>query len=109
MKQSLVCGVGNYIKADSLWLAKISPKRKVKDISDIEFADLKEAIQRVMRTSYESGGATIASYQSFDDKPGEYGQKMIVYGQKKDPEGNDVIKEKTDDGRTTHWVPSVQK
>ena len=108
MKQSLVCGVGNYIKADSLWLAKISPKRKVKDITDIEFADLCDAIKRVMRTSYESGGATIASYQSFDDKPGEYSQKMVVYGQKRDPEGNLVIKEKTDDGRSTHWVPEVQ-
>ena len=108
MKQTLVCGVGNYIKADSLWLAKISPKRKIKDITDVEFADLNEAIKRVMRTSYESGGATIASYQSFDDQPGSYKQKMVVYGQEKDPEGNDVIKEKTDDGRTTHWVPSVQ-
>ena len=48
-------------------------------------------------------------YQSFDDKPGEYSQKMVVYGQKQDPEGNEVIKEKTSDGRTTHWVPSVQK
>ena len=109
MKQSLVCGVGNYIKADSLWLAKISPKRKVKDITDVEFADLNEAIKRVMRISYESGGATIASYQSFDDKSGSYTQKMVVYGQKHDPEGNPVIKEKTDDGRSTHWVPEVQK
>ena len=109
MKQTLVCGVGNYIKADSLWLAKISPKRKIKDITDAEFADLNEAIKRVMRVSYESGGATIQSYQSFDDKPGSYTNKMVVYGQEKDPEGNTVIKEKTDDGRTTHWVPEVQK
>jgi len=34
---------------------------------------------------------------------------MIVYGQTHDPEGNEVIKEKTTDGRTTHWVPLVQK
>jgi formamidopyrimidine-DNA glycosylase len=80
----------------------------VKDITEIEFADLCDAIKRVMRTSYESGGATIASYQSFDDQPGSYTQKMVVYGQKHDPEGNPVIKEKTDDGRSTHWVPEVQ-
>ena len=109
MKQTLVCGVGNYIKADSLWLAKISPKRLVKDLTDLEFADLNEAIKRVMRTSYESGGATIQAYQSFEDKPGTYTQQMVVYGQKTDPEGNEVIREKTDDGRTTHWVPSVQR
>ena len=78
-------------------------------ITDAEFADLNDAIKRVMRVSYDSGGATIQSYQSFDDKPGSYTQKMVVYGQKTDPEGNTVIKEKTDDGRTTHWVPEVQK
>ena len=109
MKQTLVCGVGNYIKADSLWLAKLSPHRIVETLSDIEFADLNEAIKKVMRASYASGGATIQSYVSFDDTVGLYTQQMIVYNQKQDPEGNDVIKEKTDDGRTTHWVPSVQK
>ena len=109
MNQTLVSGVGNYIKADSLWLAKISPKRKVRDITDEEFAGLNESIKRVMRTSYESGGATIASYQSFDNELGSYTQRMVVYGQKQDPEGNKVIREKTDDGRTTHWVPEVQR
>ena len=109
MKQSLVCGVGNYIKADSLWLAKLSPHRLVETLSEVEFADLNEAIKNVMRTSYASGGATIQSYVSFDDDVGTYTQKMIVYGQTHDPEGNEVIKEKTKDGRTTHWVPSVQK
>ena len=109
MKQDLVCGVGNYIKADSLWLAKLSPHRTVESLSDLEFGDLNEAIKKVMRTSYESGGATIQSYVSFDDEIGTYTQLMIVYGQSQDPEGNEVVKEKTKDGRTTHWVPSVQK
>ena len=36
MDQSVVSGVGNYIKADSLWLAEISPHRRVADISDEE-------------------------------------------------------------------------
>lgn len=109
MKQTLVCGVGNYVKADSLWLAKLSPHRTVESLSDLEFNDLNEAIKKVMRTSYESGGATIQSYASFDDEIGEYTQQMIVYNQTHDPEGNEVTKEKTGDGRTTHWVPLVQR
>ena len=109
MKQSLVCGVGNYIKADSLWLAKLSPHRTVESLSDVEFADLNEAIKKVCRTSYSEGGATIQAYASFDGKLGNYTQKMLVYGQKTDPNGLTVVKEKTNDGRTTHWVPEVQK
>ena len=108
MKQTLVCGVGNYVKADSLWLAKLSPHRTVSSLSDIEFSDLNEAIKKVMRVSYEFGGATIQSYVSFDNEVGTYTQNMVVYGQTHDPEGNEVIKEKTKDGCTTHWVPKVQ-
>lgn len=109
MDQSIVSGVGNYIKADALWLSKLSPKRKVKDCSPSELSLLNESIQSVMNTSYDSGGATIKSYKNFEGEIGNYTEKMIVYGRKKDPLGNDVVKEQTDDGRTTHWVPSIQK
>jgi len=109
MKQTLVCGVGNYVKADALWLAKLSPHRKIESLSDIELNTLNSCIKKVIRTAYEQGGATIQSYVSFDGQPGTYTQNMIVYGQKTDPLGNLVTREKTDDGRTTHWVPSIQK
>ena len=33
----------------------------------------------------------------------------MVYNQKTDPEGNEVVREMTADNRTTHWVPAVQK
>ena len=32
-----------------------------------------------------------------------------VYVRPKDPQGRTVIKEETPDGRTTHWVPEIQK
>jgi len=40
---------------------------------------------------------------------GEFSRKFAVYGQKTDPQGNEVVKEKTRDGRVTHWVPDIQK
>ena len=62
-----------------------------------------------MKESFESGGATIRTYKDFNGESGEYGNRFIVYNQKQDPLGNPVIKEKTKDGRTTHWVPAVQR
>ena len=108
MAQSVIAGVGNYIKADSLWLARISPHRKIKDMLDSELAALGASIKQVMRESFASGGATINSYKNFSGEPGEYSQKFLVYNQKVDPDGNAVVKEMTGDNRTTHWVPELR-
>ena len=108
MDQAVIAGVGNYIKADSLWLAKISPHRMIDDISDIELSSLNRVIKLVMRESFESGGATIKSYKNFDGSPGEYSRRFLVYNQKMDPDGHEIIREQTADGRVTHWCPTIQ-
>jgi len=109
MDQSIVSGVGNYVKAEALWRAEISPHRKVSSLTDIEINSLNETIKNVLRDSYRSGGATIRSYKTFDGLEGQYTRRFAVYNQRKDPNGLNVIREKTTDGRTTHWVPQVQK
>jgi formamidopyrimidine-DNA glycosylase len=108
MDQSIIAGVGNYVKAESLFLARISPHRNIENLSDNELRRLCQSVKAVLRESFKSGGATIQSYANFDGEIGEYSQKFCVYNQKTDPDGNEVIKEKTQDGRTTHWVPKVQ-
>tara|TARA_R110001592_G_scaffold58770_6_gene177917 strand:- start:1850 stop:2656 length:807 start_codon:yes stop_codon:yes gene_type:complete len=109
MDQSVICGVGNYLKADSLWLAKINPHKTVSDLTDGELSILNRSIKKIIRESYDSGGATIRSYAGFDEEEGQYGRRFLVYGQDQDPDGNDVIREETADKRNTHWVPEVQK
>ena len=108
MDQSIIAGVGNYIKADSLWLARLSPNRLVGECSTEELISLKSCIRRVMLESLNSGGATIRTYKNLDGEEGEYGSRFLVYGRKEDPDGNPIIREETKDGRTTHWCPSVQ-
>ena len=108
MDQSVVAGVGNYIKSDSLWLSGISPKRTVSDISDLELSALNRSIKHVMNESYKFGGADGTGYKDFSGEQNEYARKFLVYNQEMDPDGNEVIREMTADKRTTHWVPSVQ-
>lgn len=109
MNQKTVAGVGNYIKAEVLWLSKVSPLRKINSLSEEEIISLRDNIQSVIRTSYQNGGATIKSFYGADGSKGNYSSKFLVYNQKQDPYNNNVIKTKTPDGRTTHWVPEVQK
>jgi len=108
MDPSVVSGVGNYVKAEALYLAKISPHRIVSSLTNSELCDLNAATRSVLVNSFESGGATLQAYQDFYGEAGDATQRFAVYGRKSDPEGREIVKEQTKDGRTTHWVPTVQ-
>jgi DNA-formamidopyrimidine glycosylase len=109
MNQSLIGGIGNYIKAEVLYRAKISPKRLVKDITKEEFSRLNRATEEVIRGSFLQGGASIRSYSGMNWERGEYPFFFQVYGRKMCHQGYPVITETTSDGRTTHWVLEIQK
>ena len=47
MNQSVIAGVGNYVKADSLWLSRISPHRTVESLSDKELSLLSISLLRM--------------------------------------------------------------
>lgn len=108
MDQNIIAGVGNYVKAESLWLSKLSPHRIIEELTDHDLKILNHSIQTVLRESLQNGGATLRTYRGFDGSVGQYTSMFAVYNQLQDPDGNEVIKEKTTDGRTTHWVPAVQ-
>lgn len=108
MDQSIISGVGNYVKAESLYLSKISPARLCNSLSNLEIENLYNSIRNVLTESYQSGGSTIKTYSDMYGNTGSYSGRFLVYGKKSDPIGNPVIKTETLDGRTTHWVPSVQ-
>ena len=109
MNQKNVSGIGNYLKAECLYDAKISPHRFCENITTEESKRLFFACRRIINLSYQTGGATIQNYRKPNGKKGLYSQRFAVYNQKTSPCGNEIIKEKTLDKRTTHWVPVVQK
>mgnify|MGYP001179906210 CR=1 FL=1 len=109
MNQSVVSGIGNYLKAEILYAAKISPHRLCKDLTKEEIADIAQESFNIARASYQSGGATITTYRDENNKKGLYSRKFMVYNHKTDPKGNKVIKETTTDKRSTYWVPDIQK
>lgn len=109
MNQGCVSGVGNYIKAEALYLAELSPHREVSSCSDTDLEHLRRQIINVMKASYNNDGATIRSYLNVDGTKGGQQSRFLVYGNQTDPLGNPVVREETKDGRTTHWVPSTQR
>jgi formamidopyrimidine-DNA glycosylase len=108
MDQGIFAGVGNYIRAEALYLSKLSPWRQSNLLTDPEVELLCNSIVFVMEESYQHQGATIHTYKTAYGKDGKYSTLFKVYGQKKDPMGRKVIKQQTPDKRSIHWCPEVQ-
>ena len=105
LDQSCISGVGNYLKCESLYAAKISPHRAVSSLTHEDLHSLRSAIIMMMNLSYDLGGAYSV---------GRHGTSLIsdrfsVYNQTKDPHGYPVEKDATADGRITYWCPKYQK
>lgn len=108
MNQSVLAGVGNYVKAESLWLAGLDPRKTVQEFEDYELLALKSSVEDVLINSYNQGGASFLTYRNFEGQKGSYSERFFCYNRKIDAEGNPVEKIKTPDGRTTHWSPKKQ-
>lgn len=108
MDQSIFSGIGNYLKSEILYACKISPHTLMKNLSDLQLGQLFDVSRKKIKESYLAGGASVRNYSDIKGKDGTFSWEFKVYNQKKDPLGNLVKKEKTKDGRMTHWVPNVQ-
>src|SRR5574337_763028 len=108
MDQHIFSGVGNYIRAEALYLAKLSPWRQANKLSQDEVKALCQSIVDVMQESYQHQGATIHTYKTVYGEEGKYSTLFKVYGQKQDPTGRKIVKQQTPDKRTIHWCPDIQ-
>ena len=108
LNQSIISGIGNYLKAEILYQCKMSPHVKIEDIPDWKLEELYKVSKLKINASYHARGASVRHYSDIEDRKDVFEFQFIVYNQKKDKLGNPVVREKTPDKRTTHWVPKVQ-
>lgn len=107
MKQEYFSGIGNYLKAEILYRSKIRPDRTLWEIHDDEMVTILQQSMATIRESYSYKGLTVRSYWDPDGEKGTFPRQ--IYEKEIDPLGHRVIKSQFKDGRTTHWVPEVQK
>ncbi|MGC6471221.1 MAG: DNA-formamidopyrimidine glycosylase family protein [Flavobacteriales bacterium] len=106
MDQNCFPGVGNYIKSEALFAAKIHPEKKWGQLSKRKKITLIEFTKEIMHHSFQTGGAELKDFKN----PFDQSQfSLKVYGKKNDPEGNEVISQLTSDQRKSWFCPSVQK
>jgi formamidopyrimidine-DNA glycosylase len=95
-QKEVISGVGNWMKSESLYEARVSPVREVGSLSRVEW-------ERIFRAIKSVGKRTLRAYRQ------EKELKTQVYQQEVDPLGHLVETRQAKDGRTTFWVPELQK
>lgn len=125
-------GIGNYLVAEILYDAKISPHTKMIDLynNKVLVSRLAHSIKYIIKLSFMN--ADIGYLEDMDSSLTKFMKKIRinpitpnlyhpdidvgntkfkfnVYQQKKDPLGNKILRDKIITGRTTYWSPKIQK
>ena len=80
MSQKFVSGLGNIYVNEAIFLSKLNPKIRVKNISDKKISTLISIIKRVLKKAIKEGGSSIKNFNNTEGKKGNFQQFFNVYG-----------------------------
>lgn len=113
VNQKLISGIGNYLRADILWVAKISPHRLVKNIEANELKKIYQASRDLTWGDYNmKEGKKLKILSKHPKLPMNYERDFFVYYEEEDVNGEKVKKEELyelSQKRMIYWVPTIQK
>jgi len=106
---ALLAGIGNIYASESLFRAKIDPRRAAGALTLAEWQRLLTAIQEVLKEAIACGGSTISDYVNAEQKSGCFQMNFTVYGRvgQSCPCGTTIAQTKIA-GRSTFFCPKCQ-
>jgi formamidopyrimidine-DNA glycosylase len=81
----VVVGVGNIYASESLFRARIDPRRAAGRIARARYADLAAAIRDVLAAAIAKGGSTLRDFVGADGASGYFQQETFVYDREGQP------------------------
>lgn len=117
MDQKIVVGVGNIYASESLFMARIDPRRPSKSLKSDELDRLVTSINQVLKRAIKEGGSTLRDYRNIGGERGYFQAHFSVY----DREGISCphcscnlkktggIKRIEQGGRSTFYCPEKQR
>ena len=110
LDQSVVAGIGNIYADESLWGAKIHPKRLVSSLTEDEMKVLYTEMRAVMNLAVEKGGSSNHTYVNAEGKKGSYMDFARVFRREglACPRCGTTIEKLRVAGRGTHICPFCQ-
>ncbi len=112
LDQRVVAGLGNIYVCESLFRARISPKRRAASVTGVRATKLVRAIKAVLKAALAAGGSSLRDYVHTDGELGNFQHHFNVY----DREGKacsrkgctGTIRRIVQGGRSTFYCPVCQ-
>lgn len=112
LDQRAVAGIGNIYADEILFDAGLSPAALANRVGDQAAEALRRAIGRVLRRAIRCQGTSIRDYVTAQGVPGEFQDRLKVYGRAGEPckrcRGAIVLDRSIVAGRATYWCPNCQ-
>lgn len=112
LDQSVIAGIGNIYADEALWLAKIHPSTRVRDLSDDQLKTILQGAVQAMTASLDSGGSTMQNYVKADGSRGNYLDLFANVFRREGqacPRCGTIIEKTRVAGRGTHICPTCQR
>lgn len=111
LNQTLMAGVGNIYADESLFRAKIRPRRSAGRLTRAELEKLRRALREVLEQAIRLGGSSVSDYVDAEGARGFFQLEHCVYQRTGEPcrTCGTAIKRIVVGGRSTHYCPHCQK
>jgi len=113
INQKIISGIGNYLRSDILYISKINPFRKVKNLKDNELLIIYKNSKILTWYDYDKNKAIKINIINKNIKlPSDYNRLFYIYNEKIDIYGNKILKKELYNGnhkRFIYYVPKIQK
>ncbi|HVP07814.1 MAG TPA: bifunctional DNA-formamidopyrimidine glycosylase/DNA-(apurinic or apyrimidinic site) lyase [Candidatus Acidoferrum sp.] len=111
LDQTFIAGIGNIYADESLYAARIHPRKLTTAISRGKLIELHGHIRRLMKRAIALMGTSVDTYAGVNGEPGAFQKYLKVYGE----EGNRcarcghvIVREKIG-SRSAHYCPNCQR
>lgn len=118
LDQRICSGCGNYIRADAMWLARFSPKRRMSEMTDADLKRIWIAMHEIAIAAAENkvpplhmdGEGHHSALIQISKEISAVGEFFnLAYGQPETASGGMIESYKDSNGRTVWWCPKEQK
>ena len=111
MDNTVVTGIGNIYAAETLFAAKIDPRKPTGTLTRPQCRRITEQAKRILTRAIEAGGTTIADFKQVDGSEGRFTVELQVYGKAGEPcpRCGTVFQSVKIGGRTSVFCPRCQK
>ncbi len=110
MDARIVVGVGNIYACETLWQARVHPRRSVARISPATWERLTKAVREVLAQAIEEGGTTLIDFTDGEGNAGYFQVSLAAYGRESEPchRCGRALRRIVQSNRSTFYCPGCQ-